>query len=91
MGVLEFMVTSLLVKTEPKTIAIPHFKISRKYVEVLSDIRRKKKKTYKFFHYAVLLGPEHCVLLPDSKRGPQKILFYFSELLCVFKQGTFLY
>lgn len=65
MGVLEFRVTSLLVKTEPKTIAISNCKISRKYAEVLSDIRRGKKKQQKkltrifFFHYAVLLGPEH--------------------------------
>lgn len=66
MGVLEFRVTSLLVKTEPKTIAISNCKISRKYAEVLSDIRRGKKKATKknlrgffFFHYAVLLGPEH--------------------------------
>ena len=65
MSVLEFRITSLLVKTEPKTIAIPNGKISRKYVEVLSDIRKEKKKakTYEvfffFFHYSVLLGPEH--------------------------------
>lgn len=47
---------------------------------------------FSFFHYSILLGPEHWALLPDSRRVTQK--YYFSALSyfnCVLKQGTFLY
>lgn len=60
MNALEFGVNSLLVKSEPKTIANPNCKISRKYMEILLTLK-EKTETYEgfFFHYTVLLGPEH--------------------------------
>jgi hypothetical protein len=50
-------------------------------VETLSEIEKKINLKRDFFHYFVLLGSKHRVLLPDSRRVPQKILFYFTELL----------
>lgn len=78
-----------MVRSEPKTIAIPNCKISTKYVEVLSDIERKKKKQVKlmfsfFPHYSVLLGPERWVLLPNSRRYLENIILVLWVTLTVF-------
>lgn len=44
MNVLELKVTSLLAREKPKKIAIPNFKFTRKYEDIISDIKRRRKK-----------------------------------------------
>lgn len=47
-NVLELKVTSLLAREKPKKIAIPNFKFTRKYEDIISHIKRRRKKSIKF-------------------------------------------
>lgn len=49
MNVLELKVTSLLAREKPKKIAIPNFKFTRKYEDIISHIKRRRKKKHKIF------------------------------------------